>query len=131
MSLSRNLSRQGADVTVIIPLYKKIKDSFTESLKRGESKTIMFGEDRYKVRIYTYDYKKVKHVFVESFDFFDTENVYGYKNDVERFAFFNKCVVELLDDYPKFDLIHVNDWHTSLIPLLLQRSPHKEVKTLR
>lgn len=129
-SLSRNLARQGAEITVIIPLYKKIKDAFTESLKRGKSKIIVYDNERYQIRTYSYVYKKVTHIFVESFDFFDTDNVYGYENDVDRFAFFNKCVVELLEDLPKIDLIHINDWHTALIPLLLQKSPFKELKTL-
>lgn len=129
-SLSRNLARQGVDTTVIIPYYKKIKDSFTESIKSEYTKTIIYGEERYKVRIYSYIYKKVKYYFVDNFDFFDTDNVYGYENDVDRFAFFNKTVVEMLDDFESFDLIHIHDWHTSLIPILIDNSPYKGTKTL-
>ncbi len=129
-SLSRNLGRTNVDVTVIIPYYKKIKDSFKESIKSEFSKTIIFNEKRYKVRIYSYLYKKVKYYFVDNFDFFDNENVYGYDNDVERFAFFNKTVVDLLDDFEQFDLVHIHDWHTSLIPILIDNSPHKGLKTL-
>jgi len=129
-SLSRNLARQGIDTTVIIPLYKKIRDSFEESLKSEFTKTIIYNEKRYKVRIYGYLYKKVKYYFVDNFDFFDTESVYGLENDPDRFAFFNKTVVELLDDLEPFDLIHINDWHTALIPILLDNSPHKGVNTL-
>ena len=129
-SLSRNLARQGVDVTVIIPYYKKIKESFTESIKSEYVKTITYGEKEYKVRIYSYIYKKVKHYFVDSFDFFDKDNVYGYDNDVDRFAFFNKTVVEMLDDFKTFDLIHIHDWHTSLLPIIKDNSKHKDVKTL-
>lgn len=129
-SLSRNLVRTNVDVTVILPYYKKIKDSFTESIKSEFTKTIIFDEKRYKVRIYSYRYKKVKYYFVDSFDFFDTDNVYGYDNDVERFAFFNKTVVELLQDFDPFDLIHIHDWHTSLIPIILDNSEYKGSKTL-
>jgi len=129
-SLSRNLVRLGQDVTVIIPLYKKIKDTFSESLKRGESKRVVYDGESYHIRRYSYIYKKVKYYFVESHDFFDFDNVYGLENDVDRFAFFNKVVVELLDDLDPFDLIHINDWHTSLIPLLLDNSKHGDVKTL-
>jgi starch synthase len=129
-SLSRNLVRQGIDVTVIIPYYKKIKNTFTESIKSEYTKEIMYGEERYKVRIYSYRYKKVKYYFVDNFDFLDTENAYGYDNDLERFAFFNKTVVEMLDDFKPFDLIHIHDWHTSLIPILLHNSKYKDVTTL-
>ena len=129
-SLSRNLVRQGQDVTVVIPLYKKIKDTFQESLIRGKSRQLVYGDTTYHLRLYSYRYKKVKFYFIESHDFFDYDNVYGYENDVDRFAVFNKAVVELLDDLEPFDLIHINDWHTSLIPILLNESKHKGIKTL-
>jgi len=129
-SLSRNLARIGLDVTVIIPLYKKIKDSFGESLKRLHSRTISYGDKDYHTRVYTYQYKKVNHIFIENHDFFDYENVYGYDNDVDRFAFFNKAVIDMLDEHDPYDLVHVHDWHTSLIPLIIDNSPYKGLKTL-
>lgn len=129
-SLSRNLARQSVDVTVILPLYKKIRDSFEQSLKSEFTKTIIYNEKRFKVRIYGYLYKKVKYYFVDNFDFFDNDNVYGLENDPDRFAFFNKTVVEMLDDLEPFDLIHIHDWHTSLIPLLVDNSKHKGLHTL-
>ncbi len=129
-SLSRNLTKQGIDSTVILPLYKKIRETFFESLKYQFSRTIIYDKEKYKVRIYRYQYRKVKYYFIDSFDFFETENVYGYKNDPDRFAFFNKAVVDLLDDFESFDIVHCNDWHTSLIPILIDNSPHKGLKTL-
>jgi len=129
-SLARNLVRQGVDTSVILPLYNKIRDSFLESLKSEFTKTILYNEEKYKVRIYSYLHKKVKYYFVDSFDFFNTDEVYGYENDVDRFAFFNKTVVSLLDDLTPFDLVHINDWHTSLIPLLIDNSSHKGLKTI-
>ncbi len=129
-SLSRNLARIGVDVTVVLPLYKKIKDSFSESLKRGEAKKIEYDGELHHVRIYTHTYKKVKYYFVESHDYFDYEKVYGFENDIDRFAFFNKVVVELMLDIDPFDLVHVHDWHTSLLPLLLDNSPFRGIKTL-
>jgi len=129
-SLSRNLAKQGVDVTVILPLYKKIRDTFFESLKYQFSKTVIYDEQKYKIRVYRYQYKKVKYYFIDNFTFFDYEEVYGYENDPDRFAFFNKAVVEMLDDLKAFDLVHIHDWHTSLIPLLIDNSKHQGLKTL-
>ena len=129
-SLSRNLAKQGVDVTVILPLYKKIRDTFFESLKYQFSKTVYYDEQKYKIRVYRYQYKKVKYYFIDNFTFFDYEEVYGYENDPDRFAFFNKAVVGMLDDLKTFDLVHIHDWHTSLIPLLIDNSDHKGLKTL-
>jgi len=129
-SLSRNLCRLGMDITVIIPLYKKVKDSFLESLKREEGFSVIYDKETYFARKYSYRYKMVKYYFIESHDFFDRDQVYGYEDDVDRFAFFNKAAVQMMDDFEPFNLVHVHDWHTSLIPLLLDNSPRKGMKTL-
>ena len=44
-----------------------------------------------------------------------------YNDNCERFVFFNRAVLEslpLLDFWP--DVLHVNDWQTSLIPVCLR-----------
>ncbi|MCF7926278.1 MAG: glycogen/starch synthase [Candidatus Izimaplasma sp.] len=128
-SLSNHLVRQGTDVNVILPLYKKIKESFKESLKRGKSFTITYNNTDYQIRLFNTTYKKVSYYFVESYDFFDTGKIYGLANDLDRFAFFNKAVVSLLDYFDHFDLIHLHDWHTALIPVLIENQKRTE-KTL-
>lgn len=129
-AIARNLVRNGVDVTVILPLYKKIKDDFDESLKRERGKTVIFDGKPHKIKIFSYMYKKVKFYFIESFDFFDQDGIYGYDNDPERFGFFNKAVVDNLDYFDDFDLIHIHDWHTAMIPILLDNSDYKGMKTL-
>lgn len=129
-ALARNLVREGVDTTVILPLYKKIKDDFDESLKRERARTIIFDEKAYKIKLFSYEYKKAKFYFIESFDFFDQSEIYGYDNDPDRFGFFNKAVVDILDYFDDFDIIHVHDWHTAMIPILLDNSPYKGMKTL-
>lgn len=129
-SLSRNLARLGMDVTVIVPLYNKIKDSFKESLIRESSFKVEYDNETLHMRKFSYEYKKVRHIFIESHKYFDRDNVYGYPDDVERFGVFNKAVIKLLEECEPFDLVHVHDWHTSLLPLLLQNSTFKDTKTL-
>lgn len=128
--LSRNLVRQGVDTTVILPLYKKVKDNFKSSLTREFKKKISYGDSKFTTTIFSYLYRKVKYYFIEYDDFYNRDNVYGYEDDADRFAFFNKVVVELLDDLDNFDLVHIHDWHTSLVPLLLDNSPHIGMKSL-
>ncbi len=129
-ALARNLVRKGVDTTVILPLYKKIKDDFDESLKRERARTIMFDDKTYKIKLFSYVYKKVNFYFIESFDFFDQVEIYGFDNDPDRFGFFNKAVVDILDYFDDFDIIHIHDWHTAMIPILLDNSPYKGMKTL-
>lgn len=52
--------------------------------------------------------------------FFDRDLMYGYHDDVERFAFFSKAALEYLYKAGKRpDVIHCHDWQTGLVPVLL------------
>ena len=49
--------------------------------------------------------------------------LYGYDDDAERYTFFSNAVLEaisILDFYPQ--IIHMNDWHTGMIPLTLKKN---------
>ena len=52
--------------------------------------------------------------------YFKRDNLYGYYDDAERFAFFSKAAMEMLN-YIDFDpdIVHANDWHTALVPVYL------------
>jgi starch synthase len=70
------------------------------------------------------------YYFIESYDFFDREKIYGYEDDGDRFAFFNLAVIHFLDAIEEFpDILHLHDWHTGLLPLLL-KNLNIPVKTL-
>lgn len=52
--------------------------------------------------------------------FFERGRIYGEEDDVERFAFFARAVLEFLHKAGKQpDIIHCNDWQTGLVPVLL------------
>lgn len=53
-------------------------------------------------------------------NFFGRELLYGYADDVERFAFFSKAALEfMLQTGKRPDVIHCHDWQTGLVPVLL------------
>lgn len=61
---------------------------------------------------------------------------YGYNDDGERFAFFSKAVLEVINhiDFCP-DIIHCNDWQTGFVPLLLKAlygysARHEHIKTV-
>src|SRR5438270_7334304 len=60
--------------------------------------------------------------FIENEQFFGREGMYGFWDDDARFIYFSRAALELLrplDFRP--DVIHVNDWHTAVIPNMLAR----------
>ena len=47
--------------------------------------------------------------------------LYGFEDDAERYTFFSNAVLEamsILNFYP--DIVHLKDWHTGMIPLILK-----------
>lgn len=102
-ALPKALKDLGVDVRVIIPKYHSIETPrhLPES----------------RVPIY----------YVSSPKYFGREQIYGYEDDAERFSFFCRG---LLEETKKVgfepDIIHLNDYHTSLVPFLLSTSYNKE-----
>lgn len=127
--LSRNLVKEGVKTSVILPLFTQVKKRYQASMKKIFSKIIYYHNDAYKIRVHEMDYKNVNYYFIEYFKHFERENVYGYDDDCTRFAFFNLAVVEVLDELGDFDLLHLHDWHVSLIPLLIKQR-NLDIKTL-
>ncbi|MCK7487422.1 MAG: glycogen/starch synthase [Bacillus subtilis] len=70
--------------------------------------------------------------FIENFEYFDRENIYGYADDGDRFAFFSLAAMAFFDVFPKRpDVVHLHDWHLGLTPLLFKHTPgFQQQKTL-
>ncbi len=128
-ALAENFASQGVISSVMMPLYPRIKEKYSLFLEVKADQIIKYGEDNYKTTLYSYSDKTTTYYFIESYDFFDREKVYGYPDDGDRFAFFNLAAVqfiEVLEFMP--NLIHIHDWHTGLIPIILKE--HQKTKDL-
>lgn len=130
--LTRNLVKSGLKVSLIIPLYQSVKKNYESIYKKMFSKVINYNGEPHKIRVYSSVYKQVDVYFVEHFKYFERETIYGYKDDGDRFAFFSLAVASIVEDLGEFDIIHMHDWHTGLLPLILrdQGLPHQTLLTL-
>src|SRR3989442_380409 len=60
--------------------------------------------------------------FIENQQFFGREGMYGFWDDDARFIYFSRGALEMLRPIGfQPDVIHVNDWHTAVIPNMLGR----------
>lgn len=121
-ALPKALARMGHDVRVALPRYRQI-DGEKYGLKRvgGLFQVDMGGQKRRVATLEsTLPDSKVPVYFIWDDRYFHREGVYGFDDDPQRFAFFGRAVlalVEKLDWQP--DVIHCNDWHTALVPIWL------------
>lgn len=128
-ALPKELKDKQIDIRRVMPLYRGI-DAALEFV--GSFKVRM--GDRYQDCIIEYDPRSyVPTYFIRNSFYFDRENMYGYYEDGERFLFFCKAAVAMLE-YIGFtpDIIHCNDWHSAMIPLILKElsSPTATVYTI-
>jgi len=128
--LSRHLVKLGIKTSVIMPLFKPIRDKVFDRLERLFSVEIRLFEQPEKVTLYTMEYKGVQYFFIDCYTYFDRPMLYGYQDDFERFSFFNVAVSELIEQMGDFNILHIHDWHGSLLPKLLKQTKINTVLTL-
>lgn len=129
-SLPKALREIGADVRVVIPKYSTIKqENFVGAEFMGDYNTKL-GWRTQKAGI-LYKDGEVPIYFIENDYYFSRQELYGYSDDNERFAFFSKAVIDMLpfvDFIP--DIIHCNDWQTAPLPMILKET-YKKVSYLK
>ncbi len=123
-SLPQELKRlRGSEVRVFLPYYKAIPKKFLKNVTDVTNFTIQFSSER-EVYVGVKQLKKgnIIYYFIDNeFYFGSRENVYGYADESKRFAYFQVAVLESLTRIGFMpDIIHVHDWHTGMIPLLLK-----------
>lgn len=129
-SLPKALKALGADVRVVIPKYRKIKNEHYINIEFLGSFNVKLGWRKQKAGI-LFKNEDVPVYFIENDFYFGRDGLYGYDDDNERFAFFSKAVVDMLpfvDFVP--DIIHCNDWQTGPLPMILKES-YKKISYLK
>lgn len=131
-ALALNYSKIGVHSDVMLPLYPRIKAKYGLLFEIRAEQVITYGNVKYKVTLYSYQNQNTTYYFVESYDFFDRDEIYGYPDDGDRFAFFSLSCLSFFDMFEEYPtIIHIHDWHTGLVPLLVKNNPlTKDIKTL-
>ncbi|MFP4478332.1 MAG: glycogen synthase GlgA [Candidatus Izemoplasmatales bacterium] len=115
---------RGTEIRVILPLYKAIPDKYKKKMEDELNFTIDLGDETdIYVGIKSLKRGNILYYFVDNeFYFGSRDNVYNYGDESKRFAFFQLAVLESMKHLNFIpDLVHVHDWHTAMIPLLLKR----------
>ena len=111
-----------SDVRVVIPLYAPVRDKFANELELVCEMNVRLSWRNQYCGIWKTVRDGVTFYFIDNLYYFDRGTLYGCYDDGERFAFFSKCVLELMSAvrfYP--DVLHANDWQTALTVIYLKR----------
>lgn len=128
--LALQFSKQGVKSEVILPLYPQIRKKYELFLELRAANKILYDDTEYRVNLYALSNQNTTYYFIESYEFFERENIYGYEDDGDRFAFFSKAAIAFLDVLDQLPtVIHIHDWHTGLMPCIL-KNENLDYKTL-
>ena len=126
-ALAKALVKAGHEVVVVTPLHRGVREKLP-GLRRVEWKfDLPLGAKRENAELLALEVGKGLTVyFIDKPAYFDRAGIYSdgrgdFADNAERFIFFSKCVTHLAQHLPfKPDVLHVHDWPTGLIPLLVQ-----------
>jgi len=125
-ALPRALMKQGAQIWRIMPLYRQIVEGPYDLKDTGLRLDIPVGFNMYKAEIWMAEDPSPPTFFVRRDEFFDRTQLYSlpdrdYDDNFERFVFFQKAAVSLIDTLALHpDIVHGSDWQTGLLPLFLK-----------
>lgn len=126
-SLPAAMASLGHQVRIVMPMYRSVMERISEISQLEESLEVPFSERILRNKVF---YSKLGQnlliYFIRRDEFFDRSMLYGtsegdYFDNPERFIFFSRGILELsklIGFQP--DIIHCNDWQTSLVPVYLK-----------
>ncbi|MHB0976152.1 MAG: glycogen synthase GlgA [Candidatus Aquicultorales bacterium] len=126
-ALPVELAKLGIDARVVLPLYRHVRNA-VERLEKACVIQVTLGGASVSCQVWrsAMPNSDVPIYFLENNDLYDREEIYGLKgkefeDNYKRFFFLNKGALELARALGvDFDVIHVNDWMTGLIPVYLR-----------
>lgn len=120
-SLPKALSRDGNEVYVVLPLHSGIGHEHRQKMVL-EGYFYVDLEWRHQfVGIFSLENDGMKTFFLDNEQYFRRETIYGHGDDGERYVFFQRAIVQMLKALDlKVDIVHANDWHTGIVPLLIK-----------
>lgn len=113
---------QGIGVSVIMPLYRAIRESATELATVGAPFSVRVGPRAEEVQLYRTVTRpgKPRIFFIDHIPSFDRDGIYGeggadYPDNARRFALFSLAALRALPRIARgASIVHAHDWHTAL-----------------
>ena len=124
------LSLLGQDIRVIIPKYNVIDDKKYSFELIAKNIDVAFGKVKEKINLYetAIPGTKTPVILIDNPKYLGSGGIYFEKSafvgsfkEIERFLFFSEAIIEVpraMGWQP--DIIHCQDWHTGILPLLIK-----------
>jgi starch synthase len=129
-ALPKALARRGCHVTLFLPLYRTVKETFTLPPPVIADVLLDHGGERRVFDVFQHRLSPwITTYFIGEDRFFDRDGLYGdedgdYPDNARRFSFFCRALLAAVERlHLPIDLFHLHDWQTALVPLYLRHRP--------
>ncbi|MDR0596091.1 MAG: glycogen synthase, partial [Clostridiales Family XIII bacterium] len=120
-ALPRALAQQGVDVAVMLPKHAAVKEEHQGELETIAETEIGLGWRKKYMGIQTLIEGGIRYYFIDNEDYFGGAVYKGGDPESEQYLYFCRAVLAALPFIEfKPDILHCNDWHTGMIPMLLR-----------
>lgn len=126
-SLTLELGKMGHDIRVVLPKYRQVQRQRFRLKRFPDLLEVPMGK---KIELFMVQSTKLPYgpeaLFIDKPEFFDRDDLYGtpqgpFADNDRRFIVFQRAALELLRRTNfKPDVIHLHDWQTGLVPLMLK-----------
>lgn len=128
-SLPKYFDKKKYEVRVILPKYACMQDNYKKMMRYEKHIYVELGWRKQYVGILCTKSDGIQYYFIDNEFYFAGPRPYNnIFEDIEKFAFFSKAVLEVLKavDYQP-DILHCNDWQTALVPVYLENIYKKDL----
>ena len=134
-TLPKSLAGLGIDARVITPYHRCVKDKYHDQVEHMFSFSVDLGWRSQYVGIEKLVLDGVTIYLVDNEYYFGDKIYRGGSAEGEQYAFFTRAVLDAIPNLGFFpDVLHCNDWHTAMLPMLLRTQygyfEHGRMKTL-
>ena len=133
--LPKSLAGLGIDARVITPYHRCVKDKYHDQVEHMFSFSVDLG--------WRSQYVGIERLVLDGLTIYLVDNEYYFGDKIyrggipegEQYAFFSRAVLDAIPNLGFFpDVLHCNDWHTAMLPMLLRTQygyfEHGRMKTL-
>jgi len=122
--LAAALLQLGHKVTVVLPLYRQVREQGLPLTPTGHTLSIPMSFKSLDAEIYTAGVgDPIEFYFISQDRYYNREALYGtcygdFEDNGERFIFFSRAVMEMIEALElDFDVCHCHEWQTGLVPV--------------
>ena len=118
-TLPKSLKALGIDARIITPYHRCIKDKYSDKVEHLFDFYVNLGWRRQYCGIERLELDGVTVYLVDNEFYFGGRIYKGGYEEGEQYAFFTRAVVDALPNLGfSPDIVHCNDWHTAMLPML-------------